>query len=308
MKELSIEEKAKAYDEAIERAKEYLGDCMLTRQEYIEKVFPELEENEDEKIRKAIIRLFELETECKLLPTSNSYTYGKAISWLEKQGEQKETLCDKCRKSQPSHSCQDITALGRCALEKQCEQKSLFPDNEIRDIWEYIAQFKTLYGHYPSDADEIEVIVREAISKRTSGKWSKEDEDKLNYAIIQLKAASNVIIDDEVDGSIAFIQSLKDRVLQPQPKCEWSEDDEQYLEDTLYLLEGHRSKNTYGDVVEWIKELKDRVQSKIEWSKEDKKMLDEMYEFFDKHKVTSLKHGMDDYAKFIKSFKDKVQI
>lgn len=33
--------------------------------------------------------------------------------------EQKETLCDKCRKTQPSHSCQDITELGRCALEKQ---------------------------------------------------------------------------------------------------------------------------------------------------------------------------------------------
>ena len=31
----------------------------------------------------------------------------------------KETLCDKCKKSQPSHSCQDITALGRCAVEHE---------------------------------------------------------------------------------------------------------------------------------------------------------------------------------------------
>ena len=37
-------------------------------------------------------------------------------NWLEKQGEQ-ETLCDKCRKEHPSHSCQDITELGRCTLE-----------------------------------------------------------------------------------------------------------------------------------------------------------------------------------------------
>ena len=36
---------------------------------------------------------------------------------LEKQGEQKETLCDKCKKAQPSRSCQDITALGRCYIE-----------------------------------------------------------------------------------------------------------------------------------------------------------------------------------------------
>lgn len=43
-------------------------------------------------------------------------------TWREE--EQKETLCDKCRREQPYHSCQDITELGRCTLEHQCEQKS----------------------------------------------------------------------------------------------------------------------------------------------------------------------------------------
>lgn len=42
----------------------------------------------------------------------------------------KETLCDKCKKTQPSHSCQDITALGRCALEKQNEQNSSWSDED----------------------------------------------------------------------------------------------------------------------------------------------------------------------------------
>lgn len=37
----------------------------------------------------------------------------------EKQGEKKETFCEKCRREQPYHSCQDITELGRCALEYQ---------------------------------------------------------------------------------------------------------------------------------------------------------------------------------------------
>lgn len=37
---------------------------------------------------------------------------------FEKQSEQ-ETLCDKRKKEQPSHSCQDITALGRCAVEHE---------------------------------------------------------------------------------------------------------------------------------------------------------------------------------------------
>ena len=41
----------------------------------------------------------------------------KEVKKIEKQGEQKETLCDKCKKAQHSHSCQDIIALGRCYIE-----------------------------------------------------------------------------------------------------------------------------------------------------------------------------------------------
>ena len=48
---------------------------------------------------------------------------GIKVSFAKKQGEKKETLCDKCKKEQPSHSCQDITALGRCALEMQSKKK-----------------------------------------------------------------------------------------------------------------------------------------------------------------------------------------
>ena len=46
------------------------------------------------------------------------YTVFKKLTWIEKQGKQ-ETLCDKCRKDHPSHSCQDITELGRCAVEHE---------------------------------------------------------------------------------------------------------------------------------------------------------------------------------------------
>lgn len=69
-------------------------------------------------------------------PYWNDYIFGtlnsliRQLKKLEKQGEQ-ETLCDKCRKEHPSHSCQDITALGRCALEKQDEQKQKQYDIDI---------------------------------------------------------------------------------------------------------------------------------------------------------------------------------
>ncbi len=61
MKELSIEEKAKAYDEAIKkaeslyRAAEPMSACSVI----LEIIFPKLKESDDERIRKAIIEYFE---------------------------------------------------------------------------------------------------------------------------------------------------------------------------------------------------------------------------------------------------------
>lgn len=72
--------------------------------------------NQDESIRKALISYFQN------FPYNSLEDAGidakDAIAWLKGQGEQ-ETLCDKCKKLQPSHSCQDITALGRCAVEHE---------------------------------------------------------------------------------------------------------------------------------------------------------------------------------------------
>lgn len=181
MKELTIEQKAKAYDEALVRAREWLEtkNGYYTPKELCEEIFPELGESEDEKIRKDLIQFIKnwkdptnigrphdfhtltrnveqcdryiawLEkqkefvsadfddvwetADCnELTAPLDKYSkdaikemchawYDKGIElerkgWLEKQGEQ-ENLCDKCKKEHPSHSCQDITELGRCAVE-----------------------------------------------------------------------------------------------------------------------------------------------------------------------------------------------
>ena len=54
----TIEEKAKAYDEALERTKEWseTKNGYYTPKELCEEIFPELKESEDEKIRKILIR------------------------------------------------------------------------------------------------------------------------------------------------------------------------------------------------------------------------------------------------------------
>ena len=74
-----------------------------------------------------------------------------AISILnfEKQVKQ-ETLCDKCRKEQPSHSCQDITALGRCAVEH--EKKSAWSEEDENMFNDIIMCLK---GNFKSDKSMI---------------------------------------------------------------------------------------------------------------------------------------------------------
>ena len=77
MKELSINEKAKAYDEAIERAKKLYGN------EIAEEIFHELKECDDERIKKNCIHFLELQKQHH----AATFEIEECIDWLEKQGK-----------------------------------------------------------------------------------------------------------------------------------------------------------------------------------------------------------------------------
>lgn len=85
MKELSIEEKAKAYDEAIKRLEDIkTGKCQKTfvfTEGLFDYIFPELRESEDW-IPKEIIKYLKEKGDFRSC----------WIAWLEKQGEQKPTV------------------------------------------------------------------------------------------------------------------------------------------------------------------------------------------------------------------------
>jgi len=89
MKELTIEEKARAYDEALERArainsgKDIDVEAGTTTCEYI---FPELKESEDEKIRKELIEHIKANQETDYV-LFQKFSPEDVIAWLEKQGE-----------------------------------------------------------------------------------------------------------------------------------------------------------------------------------------------------------------------------
>ena len=81
---MTQEEKAKTYDEALERAKK-LRDKIDNK--IMEKIFPELKESDDEKIKNAILNyLKKIQENCQ--DDICGVHVEDAISWFEKQGEQ----------------------------------------------------------------------------------------------------------------------------------------------------------------------------------------------------------------------------
>ena len=90
MKELSIEEKAKHYDEASERAKLSRLQLLDIGEEAteIEHIFPELKESEDDVMRKMAIKAV-YAPEAQSCIKSWGINPDDVIAWLEKQGEQK---------------------------------------------------------------------------------------------------------------------------------------------------------------------------------------------------------------------------
>lgn len=87
MKEFSIEQKAKAYDEAIEKATIYHKQGNEDMKLMMETCFPELKESEDEKIRKQI-RAF-IKSRGSKITQSKTDAW---LAWVDKQGEQKPAI------------------------------------------------------------------------------------------------------------------------------------------------------------------------------------------------------------------------
>lgn len=86
MKEMTIEQKARAYDEALERAKnEYQTHKSFNGfREMLVRIFPSLKENNDEEIRKALINVFATHKDYEMF-------FGVSVkdihAWLERQGD-----------------------------------------------------------------------------------------------------------------------------------------------------------------------------------------------------------------------------
>lgn len=226
MKELSIEEKAKAYDEAIKRLEDIKnGKCQKTfvfTEGLFDYIFPELKESEDERIRGNIIATIHLyygeplEDEAK-----------EMIAWLEKQGKQNLLYINDNAKEM------FIKALER--VEEQNKKGYKLTDCDKNSWWE---DFKA----YTS------CIIEQKPA------WSEEDEEIYRKCICAMRASACGFPEEEkfVEQVDNWFKSLKDRY-------SWKPSEEQMntLEYYMHTLICNEHKEVLFGLYEDLKKLRE---------------------------------------------------
>ena len=246
MKELSIEQKAKKYDAAINTAKECYTDELSLHQpskDVLEYIFPELKESEDERIMEALIDGFK---DYKGWDEEwwNGVTVREIIAWLEKQGEQKTQAKSVIEiwkdmrleiyqqasgnRHEPNYS-DDSTKMFSLndideIIEKMSEQKPADKveqklDTDFSDLrtWKYIVDLvwteKEGIGQY-LDSPFTEEVAKK-LQKRfgnieQKSAWSEEDENRINRLIAYFEDKESFTAEDDIVYA-NWLKSLKDR-------------------------------------------------------------------------------------------------
>ena len=193
---MTTEEKAKAYDEALERARkihdEILNNEILGFPEQIREIFPQLRESEDEdeRIRKEIIEFVDTTT------LSTDERHHRWIAYLEKQKEQ--------------NKCPEFCS-GHCV---GCEQKEQKPAEKqdysgLNDLERAIHR-----GFLVAGVENVPVtIIKEtaaecmgflALIEPKPAEWSEEDEKMLNDIIGIIAYAWG-----ETSDRVSWLKSLR---------------------------------------------------------------------------------------------------
>lgn len=210
MKELSIEEKAKAYDEAKLRMSAAYNSNRCTIG-FMNEIFPELKESEDEKIRKEIINYFEHHPNI-IVKRERKSDY---IAWLEKRGESDETKAKMflINKGYPIDAngtfptYEEMYNIIKKGLEKQGEL--------IKDDDEIVSNEDGLI------ADTIRYKNEKQGEKKPA--WSEEDVAMLDSAIAFVEHSAFTTIGKGKNNVIAWLKNLKDKA---QPR-QWKPSEEQ---------------------------------------------------------------------------------
>ena len=216
----------------------------------------EVVESEDEKIRKDCISIIKAwETQCKL-DGDICEVAPACIAWLEKQKPME-------------WSQEDLICLGYLADFVDKNGDAFYGKNKPTVV-KWIRSFAELPTHTP--IKDIE---------QKPAEWTEEDEQLRINACKFLDDAKQIDYSTphkkDIDDCINWLLSIKDRCI-PQPKVEWSEEDEKILEDVKFNFEYNKGKMTdalqeaYNKYFKKIKFLDPKVVAQIASSSDNCKV------------------------------------
>ena len=276
----------KKYKEALERAKQFSEKPYLEDSKgIVEYIFPELQESEDERIRKDIISLVikwwkdDGEVESKF-SSKNSM-----LAWLEKQSEKHLENYYEAEKEKADfvgdgfiechadfldfkegdtywleyigddkYNVRSDNLLGKTYHITPCQLYTIFK----KQTWlEKQAEPKYVLADAVLDNNKDGLIADTIRCKRENQceqkPWSEEDELCLTETLYLIRNSYSV--DDKVERLSNWVKSIKDRLL-PQLKQEWSEDDEDNLTDIFVAIDNFHTTNHKKELITFLKSLR----------------------------------------------------
>ena len=275
---MNTEEKAKAYDEALERAQKVVtragSDVAMDIVRYI---FPEFAENDDEKIRKEIISALKF--------ANDGGVYDKHIAYLEKQKEQKKPNIELIQKSWYRGGYNDRefgkepkwiikTGEGGPKYEEnpkygqmlEAEQKPVEIHIDNPNIEKFDKNVKITTSDSSADDDKLLYVFK---SYDIGYRDGKRDAEKKSAEYIPFSEGY------KTGREVGFREGVKST-----KPAEWSEEDEKTINNACcwiaeyagYLMDKNYDKaSMLISLTDKLKSL--RPQLKKEWSEEDDKML-----------------------------------
>ena len=220
---MTDKEKAKAYDEAIEKLRSLHDDydtisTLIDIKKELENIFPELKESEDERIRKAQLDYWRSVggKEWHGVPVQ------EAIAWLEKQGAQQAVLDEL----EITLSVSEDAYL-RSNLEKLIKEfkNDTGRKTELVEVDGFDAELNALLKKYEYlSKDELMEplefylgVVRhdlDVVREEGKPKWTEEDEKCIDNCCLLIGAADDCYEKTFKDDCIHYLQRLKERMEQ----------------------------------------------------------------------------------------------
>lgn len=265
---MTIEEKAKAYDEAIEKLRSLHDEYdIVSIKEELEHIFPQLKESEDERIRKALIMA--INNICngdEGLVTFNGFSKEQVLTWLEKQGEQKPA--DKCEGCNNAKGC--VTCVDGSEWAHIEEHNPAWGEEDEEMLRRCISA--TFDHGYLRECDWLKSLkdrVGCEVNCTTTKAWSEEDEINYNYALAACKyygEAKGYADTETHQKANNWLKSLKERIgnfdkgfnvgFSAAKHNQWKPSDEQMKALEAMLTVSPQSPATTSALIELYKQVK----------------------------------------------------